>query len=262
MTTETPLTIIGTGLCTASFDGLDAWRSNTPSDEPVVPTGQILDRRSRRRASLLMKGLADVYQQSVDSSGVDPETTASVFGSALGEARTMIGLLDQMWASNEAPSPMAFATSVHNAASGAVSIGTKNRAFTTSIAADYDTPAMALVEAQGLLSEGCDAVIIVSGDEAAPEKIVRDEFDWDYFCGGIVLTLDTQHPRRIGQISQPFIDREHLAQLPRLPEKLARNPQAGLLGLLDVLARREAGIVRLDRGDGLGWAVQFTPESA
>ena len=42
---------------------------------------------------------------------------------------------------------MLFAVSVHNAASGLVSISTKNRAFTTSVAADYDTPAMALMEA-------------------------------------------------------------------------------------------------------------------
>lgn len=262
MNTEAPLTIIGTGLCTGSFSGLEAWARGTPSKELISPTGQILDKRSRRRASHLMKGLADVYQQILESSGIDPETTASIFGSALGEARTMIGLLDQMWADNEAPSPMAFATSVHNAASGAVSIGTKNRAYTTSIAADYDTPAMILVEARGLLNDGCDAVIIVSGDEAAPEKIIPEGFDWEYFCGGLAVTLDERHPQRLGQISGPSIDVDDQSILPELSPRLARNPQAGLLGLLDVISRRKASNVRLDRGAGLGWSVQFTPASA
>jgi 3-oxoacyl-(acyl-carrier-protein) synthase len=208
-----------------------------------------------------MKGMADAYEQALAESKCDAEQVAAIFGSALGEARTMIGLLDQMWAERESPSPMAFANSVHNAASGAVSIGTKNRSFTTSVAADFDTTAMSLVEAIGLLQNGHDHVIVVCGDEDAPEKLVQENFDWGFLAGALALTADVTDPRCLATLTAPSLTDEEAAQpLPR-DGKLERNPQIGMLDLIDaVLAGRQEN-VRLDRGQGRGWHVSVSPST-
>ena len=70
------------------------------------------------------------------AAGVDPSKAPTIVGSAIGEAATMIGLLDQMWRRHEPMSPAEFTVSVHNAASGLISICNKNRGMTTSLAAD------------------------------------------------------------------------------------------------------------------------------
>jgi hypothetical protein len=83
----------------------------------------------------------------------------------------MLDLLEQMIrGADEDFSPMKFAVSVHNAAAGLVSISTHNRAFTTSVAADHDTPAMALLEGIGAMA-ALDRPAVVCGDEAAPEGL-------------------------------------------------------------------------------------------
>ena len=133
--------------------------------EPKAP-GELLDRRSKRRASPITLALAEVFGQAANQAQVDLATVSAVFGSALGQAHTMISLLDQMWREGTGLSPMMFATSVHNAAAGVVSIASKNRGFTTSLAADYDTPAMSLIEAAKLVATRNAPVVVACGDEA------------------------------------------------------------------------------------------------
>jgi 3-oxoacyl-(acyl-carrier-protein) synthase len=261
MNDEPSLGIIGTGLFTAHYPSALAWEKQEREEEPQKPSGSLLDRRSKRRASGLMKGMADAYEQALLQSECDAEHVAAIFGSALGEARTMIGLLDQMWAERESPSPMAFANSVHNAASGAVSIGTKNRSFTTSVAADFDTTAMSLVEAIGLLHNGHDQVIVVCGDEDAPEKLVQENFDWGFLTGALALTADTTDPRCMATLTAPSLEPLETAEPLARSDKLERNPQIGILDLIDAVLSEREEAVRLDRGQGRGWHVNVSPSS-
>lgn len=250
--------LIGTGLYTPHFASVAAWRDNTPSDEATAPSGALIDRRNRRLSSALMRALADVYGELLTQSQVDPLSVASVFGSALGEAQTMIGLLDQMWARNEEPSPMAFAASVHNAAAGVVSISTKNTGFTTSLAADFDTVAMSIAEAIGLLATGACEALIVCGDESAPEKLVEDIHQWGFLCAGIALSSQLDHPQAIARIGFPTMSEPTVAASTQLDSRTAANPQAGLVDLIDAVREKRWGTVRLDRGKGRGWTVEVS----
>lgn len=249
--------VIGVGLYTPGFAGVEAWRGGVADEASARPTGVSLERRSRRLASDLMRGLADAYQEAAQQGGVDLQAVASVFGSSLGEASTMIGLLDQMWALKEEPSPMAFATSVHNAAAGVVSISNKNQAFTTSIAADYDTVAMTLLEAVGLLATGASEVVIACGDEAAPEKLVREEFHWGFLCGALALSSDVEHPNCLGVLRVPTMNVPSTVDTERATERLRGNPQFGLLKLIDAIVERRFGVLALDEGRGRGWSVEL-----
>src|SRR5690554_4733866 len=207
--------VVGCGLFIPGFSSVEAWRNGDYKEEDLRPSGSSLERRSRRLASDLMRGLAGAYQEAVTQGELAPESVASVFGSAISEAKTMIGLLDQMWDLREEPSPMAFAASVHNAAAGVVSISNKNQAFTTSIAADFDTVAMALVEAVGLAitGEGGGDVIVACGDEPAPEKLVDEGVHWSFVCGAIALSAEPGDAP-LARIQLPVLGPEATVQPP------------------------------------------------
>ena len=249
--------VAGMGVFCPQFPNLVDWLKRSERADPAEPTGELLDKRSRRRASPLTKAFADAYQQALEQAGLAPEAVGSVFGSALGEAGTMIGLLDQMWREGGALSPMRFATSVHNAAAGVVSIATRNEGFTTSLGADFDTPGMALLEAMAMATAHGQAVMVACADEAAPIDLVTDGRGWGFASAAIALVEDGAAAAALPRITVPSLGTPSLAP-PDLPAGLADNPQAGLLDLIDSLARGQEGVLRLDRGRGRGYCVEIT----
>lgn len=253
--------VAGMGVQLPGFPNLAAWQTRVAQPE-AQPSGALLDKHSKRRASDFTKALADAYGEAltaaIEGAKVDirPDSVASVFGSALGEVSTMISLLEQMWREGGALSPMRFAGSVHNAAAGVVSIGTKNTGFTTSLGADHDTPAMALLEAISLVLSRGEPVIVACGDEAAPSDLVGGAFGWDAVCAAIALVPAENAPAALPRLSMPRIVAATVAP-PAVPEGLANNPNAGLLDLIEILVRGESGRVRLDRGRGRGYCVDI-----
>jgi hypothetical protein len=257
MTTD--VAVLGWGAFVPGFDGAAGFVSATPSADHEKPKAEIVPPRQRRRASQLSKALADAYGEALSASGVDASTVASVFGSAIGEASTMIGLLDQMWGDAAMLSPMRFATSVHNAASGMVSIATENRGITTAIGADYDTPAMALFEGMGLVEATHDSVVVCCGDEAPPEDLVADGAGWTLMTAAVVLGPTREAPLSAPRLSDLAISPSGNAQLASsaTSETVGRNPNAGLLDLVAALCQGADGVLPLDRGLGRGYAVRI-----
>ena len=152
--------VLGLGLWMPGFPSTAAWSAGAHDPEATKPQGLALDRVNRRRAGALGRAIADASAQAIEESGVDASTIATVVGSAIGEAAAMISLLEQMWRTKEPLSPAAFTVSVHNASSGLLSISCKNRGYANSLAADEDTPAMALLEAIGLVRTGASPVLV------------------------------------------------------------------------------------------------------
>ncbi len=262
-TPEPVAAIVGVGLHVPGYTSAADWKARERS-ETDAPAGTLIERRSRRRSSPLTRALADSYAEALESSGFEPTGVASVFGSALGEASTMIGLLDTMWRDGGPLSPMAFAMSVHNAAAGVVSISTEARGYTTSLGADFDTPAMSIAEALGLLATGHDTAIVVCGDEGVPEELVPDGKGWAMATGAIALVRPDDAPADAPRISAPRIvppgARRDGALLtgPQLPYALMTNPCCGIVDLVDAVLREHAGPVALDRGRGQGWTIELT----
>jgi hypothetical protein len=247
--------IAGVGLFTASFANAPAFLAGR-SESAAAASGELLDKHSRRRASDLTKACADVYREALVQAGFDALEVAAVFGSALGEASITIGLLEQLWRGPGMLSPMRFAASVHNAAAGVVSIGTKNTGFTTALGADHDTPAMALLEGMAFALVHDTPVIVVCADEGAPENLVSQDEGWDFLACAVALAPVGRAPAGAPRISAPAKSSGWV--LPGLPHRLAQNPSVGLLDLIAGLAQRDVACVRLDRGQGHGYCVNVS----
>lgn len=236
--------------------------SHLPRQSEVsAPTGQSIEPRARRRASRLSRALADVCTQAISQAQLDASQVATVFGSTLGEAHTMITLLGQMWRKEEM-SPMGFATSVHSAASGVVSINAGNRAFTTSLSADYDTASSALMEGWAVATTMNLPTVVVCGDDHSPEDFVPEAEAFDLVAVALALCPDPVPSTTpvLGRISLPFTRDQELCLLDPLTTtpQVHRNPQTGLLDVAAHLLAGRKGTVRLDRGYGNGSVLSIT----
>ncbi|MCB9506409.1 MAG: beta-ketoacyl synthase chain length factor [Myxococcales bacterium] len=247
--------LIGAGLYLPDAPSLAAWTSGSAT--PAAPTGAIIEPRSRRRASPITKALADAFAEALAASGADPALVATVFGSAVGEVSTMVGLLDTMWCQGEL-SPMAFATSVHNAAAGVVSISTANRAYTTSIGADFDTPAAALIEALGLVATSGGVAIVTCGDEAVPERLVDPADGWELAAASVAIAAVDAAPMAPRLTIRPRRDSDELAASLCDSAAIGRNPCAGLVDLALATSKQAPLVVALDRGRGTGWVAELS----
>ncbi len=261
------LAVIGCGAFIPGFDGLAGWASGKASADHETPKAEIVPLRQRRRASPLSKALADAYAEALGAMDRDASSIASVFGSAIGEASTMVGLLDQMWGDAAKLSPMRFAMSVHNAASGVISIATENRGITTAIGADFDTPAMALLEGIGLALSRGESVIVCCGDEAPPENLVAEGAGWGLMTAAIAFCPASQAPASSPKLSHLAIAPADLSppEIPVSPEILqaiGRNPNVGLLDLAVAIRSGMDGVLRLDRGTGRGFSIRLQASTA
>ena len=256
MTRTAVVQIAGLGLWLPGFPSLPAWSQGVPDASAVKPAGAALDRVNRRRASLLGRALADVVAEAAGDARIDLASVQTVIGSSIAEGSTLIGLLEQIWRSREPVSPAAFTMSVHNAASGLISISCGNRGFTTSLAADDDTSAASLLEAIGLVLTGNGPVVVACGDESSPTELIPEPQRWSLLAAAVVLApLGHPGPCR----ARLAIVRPGTATLPpsACAADVGRNPQAGLLDLIDAVTRGAMGCVRLDRGGGLGYCAEI-----
>ena len=273
---DSAVAVIGCGAFVPGYAGLAGWAKGECRSDHDQPTAAIIPARQRRRTSILSKAFADAYADALQEAGLEPDSVSSVFGAALGEASTMVRLLDQMWTEGESLSPMLFATSVHNAASGAISIATGNRGITTSVGADYDTPAMALLEGIGMVHSGGGAVIVCCGDEGPPEGLIDEDVGWGLMTAAIAIGPAASAPAgslllvELGLKESRTSDSESgaplILSLPVTVERdesrpVGRNPNVGLLDLAVTLHQGREGWIRLDRGAGRGFGVRILSAS-
>src|SRR5690606_2574328 len=129
--------------------------------------------------------------------------------------------------------------------------------FATSIGADFDTPAMALAEGLGLVAGRGMSAVVACGEEAAPEGLIPEETSWGLFAGALALAPVSAAPGAMrvrafaaGEPTVPFAD---------VAPALAQSPVTGILDLVVALARRQRGVLRLDRGQGRGFSVELIP---
>lgn len=250
--------ITGLGLWLPGFPHATIWAAGTRDAEAIKPAGTSLDRVNRRRASPLDRALADTVKQAIDHAGADATTVPIVIGSSIGEAATMISLLDELWRHGNPMSPADFTMSVHNAAAGLISITNKNRGITTSIAADHDTPVAALLEGIGLVLAHDGPAIVACGDEPAPATLVQHAPPWAMVTAAVVLA-----PLRDGVPHLATVritaDEPATLTLDRFEPLVRENPQIGLLALVDAVQRGAKGVLPLDNGKGRGYRAVIAP---
>jgi hypothetical protein len=195
----------------------------------------------------------EVCAQAAAQSAVNLREVPTVFGSANGEIQIAFQQMD-MIEQDGVPSPARFKNSVHNTASGHVSISTGNMAFTTALAAGGATFAMCLLEAWAWLHVHPGEIIVSVADESLPEHlsgVCRYEPLGVAFC----LSSASNPAKSLGCISDlhPGRDSQLVAAI---PEGLAKNPTAAGLPLMEAVLHGRSGVIPIQVG-GEGWRVTF-----
>lgn len=240
-----PLYVTGLGLWSPGFADVSAWREGRPDPEVVKPRCAIVDGRLKRGSSRFANMLGEVVEQAAKEAGLDLATVPTVYGSSLGEIETMVTLLRMLYEEEGKLSPNRFKNSVHNAASGLVSIGTANTSFSAAIAGGERSFEVSLLEAWAYLEVEGGSLILAVADDRPPEPL--DRFGrHDALAIGVALSVDAP------AVSSTSVPRARLSNLraaeepldaAAMPEELARNCAAAGLALVDALLAQRAGPV-------------------
>lgn len=239
--------VTGLALWAPGFPSLDAWTRGEADETVAEPTCALAHPRAKRGTSRIARMLGEVVQQTVTDGGADISTVSTVYASAWGEIDIMVGLLEQIFDGDVGLSPLRFKHSVHNAASGLVSIAAENRGFSTALAAGDRTVEQGLVEALCVLAttETQDVVLAV-GDDRLPIPLERFG-RYEGLAVGLCLTREPaarrvrawlDGPRRLDGPSQV-----------RAPAAFAENPCAWVLPLVDAIAKGATELVPLSAAE-------------
>ncbi len=244
----------GLGFWTPGFPSPQAWIAGRRDPAATKPPCSLLNSRIGRYTSLVTRMAVEALQQAGAQGRADLGRVATVFGSAYGEIRTAFDQLDMIELEG-VPSPARFKNSVHNTASGHVSISTGNTGFSTALCAGRATFAMSLLEAWVWLEEHEGAVIVAVAEEPLPDHLATVA---RYAPLGIALHLRSRQPPEgtLGRLSSLRRSPE-TAPAPDLPRDLSQNPCAAGLPLLEAILRGEAGRVPVELG-GEGWSVDLS----
>jgi len=250
-----PLHILGLGFWTPGYPSAAAWLEQMPDPAVTRPPCAMLNPRIGRYTSQVTRMAIEALAQAGGQGAVDLGRVPTVFGSANGEIRIAFEQLD-MIATDGVPSPARFKNSVHNTASGHVSIATGNMAFSTALAAGGATFAMCILEAWTWLHAHPGTVIVSVADEALPEHLSRFGA-YDPLGLALCLSSAPAPTGSLGSISELKCRGEGLMAA-AVPERFAANPVAVGLVLMEAILHGRGGIVPIQLG-GEGWSVAYDP---
>jgi hypothetical protein len=252
----TPLHVGGIGLWTPGFAGAAAWRAGTPDPAATAARPEILPPALRRRATPLAAMVASAAAEAAAQAGAELGRLPLVFGSALGE-QSALSMLEEFRHGEGMPSPTRFHNSVHNGPVAYVSIATGNRLFSTTLAAGWETPAAALVEAAALLAQRGGEVLVVLGDQPPlPPFDLEDSFP----PLAIAFHLSAVPvARTLAALRGP---RRAEGRRPRVPGPFVHHTLAGALALAAAVWDGVEGEVALGPAGPRGWAIEVVPRAS
>ena len=239
--------VAGMALWAPGYEDLAAYLADTHDPAHDMPACAIADSRAKRGTSRFARMLGEVATRACAEAGGDLSRVATVYSSAWGEIDIMVALLAQIAEGEQGLSPLRFKHSVHNAASGLVSIASGNRGFSTAMAAGRRSFEMGLLEAYGLLAADEPEVLFCVADDRLPEPLNR-------FAGheglavGFYLVRESEEARarypRAPLLSAPRPSRAGDERV-EPPALFAQNPAAEALALVRAVAAKRAASLRL-----------------
>jgi hypothetical protein len=260
-----PAWVTGIGLWTPGFDSPERWASGQPDPGETEPACAVVPARQRRGTSLVTRIGLDVMGQAATRGGADLSTACLVYGSAFGEFRTAIDQLRMMEEPEGRLSPARFKNSVHNTATGILSIAFENREPGTAISGGRSTFAMCVLEALLLLDHRGGTVVVGVADDSLEVPLCRGPA---FAPLGVALCLVgemtlggnpfprkgvspgppspkalTDFPNFTGQLA--WLERGGPNDHHSVAEELRHNPASAGLPLVEALLARRAGRVSL-----------------
>ncbi len=242
-----PIAVGGLGLWSPGFADVTAWREGRPDPSVEKPPCKLVNPRLRRGSSRFANMLGEVVQQAAEAASLDVRSVPTVYGSSLGEIETMVTLLRMLFEEEGKLSPNRFKNSVHNAASGLVSIGTENTSFSTAIAGGDRSFEASLLEAWALLDAQGGAVILAVADDRAPEPL--DALD-DHEALAVAFALLADPPAGAPTLAGWRLEEAAPPHQARVPDALRASCAGPGLELLDAILARRAGPVGISPARG------------
>ncbi len=234
-----PIYVTGLGLWTPGFRDLAAWRDGEADPAVEKPKCKLVDMRLKRGSSRFANMLGEVVEQAARAAELDVATIPTFYGSSLGEIETMVTLLRMLYEEEGKLSPNRFKNSVHNAASGLVSIATVNTAFSTAIAGGDRSFETTLLEAWAWLEEEGGVAVVAVADDRAPEPLDAVD-DHEALAVGVALASAGTGPRleNLRVVAEA-------ARHAEMTQALRANCAAPGLELAEAILSRRAGPVAL-----------------
>lgn len=235
--------------------GIEAWTHGPDT----VYQPQSLPPNERRRATPAVRMAFRVAEDARSQSTMDFSTLPSVFASADADMGIINRICTALAGADQLVSPTDFHNSVHNAPSGYWSIATGCRGATTSIAGYDGSFAVGLLEAATWVATGEPAVLLVAHDLPPPPPLHAKRPILS--AAGVALVLLAQPSAGTVASLELSLDdgSESSLPVPELEALRRGNPALRALPLLCLLARGEAGRVRLPYADDRCLAVRVTP---
>lgn len=176
----------GVGLWTPAYPSFEAWVAAGMPDSLAVdeaqrnavrPAAELLHPRLRRRTSVLTRASVTALEAAAEEGGTTLDALRFVLVSSFGEIETTVELLEQLAEPQGPVSPTKFHNSVHNTATGYMSIASGNHREATALAGGPHNLEIATLELlAGLAIDGGDAVLMIA-EELLPAPFARPDAD-------------------------------------------------------------------------------------
>lgn len=225
----------------------------------VLPAPTILAAAERRRVGRVVKLAIGVALEATSQAGEDPAELSSVFSSSGGDGHNCHEICQALSLAGREISPTRFANSVHNAAAGYWSIGTRAMAESNVLCAFDASFTAGLLEALTQVAVDQVPVLLVAYDSEYPQPLHAKRPIPDAFGVAMVLTPQRRASslsRLDAALSDSACDRFADADLEALR---CAFPAARSLPLLRLLAARNGGSAILDYLDVSRLRVRIEP---
>lgn len=229
----------------------------------VLPVPLTLHAAERRRAAPVVKLTLAVGLEAAHAAGLNPAQLPTVFTSSGGDNHNCHAICAALASDDRLISPTRFHNSVHNAASGYWGIATGAMEPSAVLCAYDGCFAAGLLEALTQVALICAPVLLLAYDSDYPEPLHAARPIPDSL--GVALALSPRPgPRSLARIAldaaSPCSDAPaDTLDHPQLEALRRTIPAARALPLLQALALRTAGMLRLDYLPGQALVVDVAP---
>jgi hypothetical protein len=211
---------------------------------PPLPPPSLLAANERRRTGTVVRVALAVAVEASAMAGTPPGTIRSVFASSNGDGAVIHPILEALAGPHSQVSPTQFHNSVHNAAAGYWSIGTRSRAPTSSLGCHDASAAMGLLNAAAEAQVEQEPVLLCLYDAPLPEPLAQVRRTTCVFGAALVLMPEPS----MGSLARlcldwqpgPVADARSLPRGRQLQTLYEANPAARILPVLQAIAQRES----------------------
>ncbi len=225
---------------------------STVENTATSPKPEIIPANERRRAPLPVKLAIESSWQATQSADIDPKDLACVFVSGIGDTQLTDYMCKVLATENMQLSPTKFHNSVHNAAAGYWTISTGCMKAANSVAGFNESVPLALLEAITQCVQENISVLITFYDAPSSEvlkPLLKNE--QSFAISLIIQPYNASNDIQSENVSLEIDVLPEACEWPTLAleEELSKcyqtNPVARILALLDVIARKTSGSIKL-----------------